>query len=201
MKRKQNLSFFLKTAKKFQSFKRTRGESTPQEDCRRVCSDADKAWERECGRGWNRQIGQDDTACGWEICEWEVTGHTHQQEPLWGIMTPHFRQCSDRRPPHPNDTHQHIDRFLYTYITSYLAQAIKHLETAIQRSVSGAHTLDTLVALRSRVLSRSFDKRAGCIRQRERCRDIYVPRMLAASTPDVADGLSCVSILIYETYW
>ena len=43
-----------------------------------VCSDADKARERECGRWWNKQKGQGDPASGWEICEWEVLGHVYQ---------------------------------------------------------------------------------------------------------------------------
>jgi hypothetical protein len=46
------------------------------------CSDVEQAWERECGREWSRKKGQDDPGCGWKICEWEVSGHAHQQEPF-----------------------------------------------------------------------------------------------------------------------
>ncbi len=36
------------------------------------CCDAaqtDKVSDRDCGRGYSRQKGQDDPACGWAICE------------------------------------------------------------------------------------------------------------------------------------
>jgi hypothetical protein len=71
----------------------TRGEQTPRQTgrllwCRAITDKADKACERECSTGWSRQKGQGDPACGWEICEWEVSGHTKQQEPFWEILSP-----------------------------------------------------------------------------------------------------------------
>jgi len=33
-----------------------------------------------------RQKGQGDPVWGWQICEWEVSDHTHEQKLLWEIM-------------------------------------------------------------------------------------------------------------------
>ncbi len=69
-----------KTRKNPQKNKETRKKLWHEKRGTGDCCDAskaDKACERECGRGWSRQKGQGDPACGWAICEWEVSGHVN----------------------------------------------------------------------------------------------------------------------------
>ncbi len=64
-----------------------------------VC-DVEQTWERACGRGWIREKGQHDPGYGWQICEWEVSGHTHLQQPLLEIRKQAdriFRPWSERQ--------------------------------------------------------------------------------------------------------
>jgi len=63
----------METTKNSSFILRTQGEQHRRDV---VCSETDKFWERECGRGSKRQKkGQVNPAYGWEMCQWEVSGH------------------------------------------------------------------------------------------------------------------------------
>jgi hypothetical protein len=52
-------------------------------------------------REWSREKVQDDPGCGWEICEWEVSGHSYLQKStvelkLHGIMLPFLSKIIQR---------------------------------------------------------------------------------------------------------
>jgi hypothetical protein len=122
------------------------------------------ACERECGRGWSRQKGRGDPPCGWAMCEWEVwhcwTGSlTHT---LTRTYT-HLPLCHGHTLFIVTDTHQHIDRVLYTYMTSYLAQPYR-LSTLIDKSTLFINSwlirlsVDNVLLINTRSLSIVIDK-------------------------------------------
>ena len=118
-------------------FLRTRGE---QHHRGVVCSHTDKAWERECGRGSNRTNRAKSTehtggksVSGKSLAtrseESQVQLETEQEE--WQTHT-HITETYTHFPFRHwhtlvivTNTHQHMDRVLYTYMTSYLPEAYR----------------------------------------------------------------------------
>ncbi len=90
-----------------------------------------------------KKRGEGDPACGWAICEWEVSGHVNLIDVMWAKQAPWTQLEREKLEWHTHtltrtythlplchwhtlvDTHQYIDRGLYTYITSYLVQAYR----------------------------------------------------------------------------